>query len=73
MAYLLQANFEFGETLLIYLLRQQAIPGNAKRLKQLLLEANSLNILDLQMLLNHSRLSPRAKAELRAAIGDSSF
>ena len=62
MAYLLQANFEFGETLLIYLLRQQAIPGNAKRLKQLLLEANSLNILDLQMLLNHSRLSPRAKA-----------
>jgi hypothetical protein len=58
---------------LIYLLRQISIPGYAKRLRQLLIEANSLQILDLQMLLNNSRLSARAKSELKAAIGDSSL
>jgi hypothetical protein len=72
LAYLFQTNFEFGETLLIYLLRQMSVPGYAKRLRQLLIEANTLQILDLPTLLTNSRLSPRAKAELRAAIGDSS-
>jgi hypothetical protein len=37
------------------------------------MEANSLQILDLHLLLTHSRLSPRAKTELRAAMGDSSI
>jgi hypothetical protein len=61
LAYLLQSNFEFGETLLVYLLRQMPVPGYSKRLRQLLIEANALQILDLQMLFAHSRLSPRAK------------
>jgi hypothetical protein len=72
LAYLLHTNFDFGETLLVYLLRQMSVPGSAKRLRQLLIEANTLKILDIQALLSHSRMSPRAKAELRAAIGDSS-